>query len=249
MVIAQLYDLSTSEPLFRSALYLSKQLQKDLGILYIVQHDQSEEHIKTELQNKYPTTKVIVLNSTTNTLTEICDKLDASFLMIQLTDNKLIKSLLNGCRDLRIPYLFFKNTFSDLRLDKVLLPVGFLIEEIEKTQFASAFGRFFSSEIIMLLANDYGSKARTNANKMIGVFEKFKLNSRLSQATKDSFSVEFEAIEVAENENAGIIIISASREYGLDDLFFGPKELKVIKKSNTPVLIINPRADLYTLCD
>jgi hypothetical protein len=45
-----------------------------------------------------------------------------------------------------------------------------------------------------------------------------------------------------------MLIISASRDYGLDDIFFGPKELKVIRQSPVPVMVINPRKDLYTLC-
>ena len=47
--------------------------------------------------------------------------------------------------------------------------------------------------------------------------------------------------------NVSLLMISASRDYGLDDILFGPKELKVIK-STVPVMVINPRGDLYALC-
>jgi len=46
-----------------------------------------------------------------------------------------------------------------------------------------------------------------------------------------------------------MIIVSASRDYGLDDILFGPKEYHVVKKSDIPVLLVNPRGDLYALCD
>jgi len=145
--------------------------------------------------------------------------------------------------------LFYKDSFKEFDLHKVILPIGFLEEEMEKAQFASAFGRFCGSEIKMLLANDYGSKAATNAEKMKQLFDKFDFKYSLEKATKDSFKVEAESIQVAENEKAGIIIVSASRDYGLDDILFGPKEYHLVKKSSVPVLLVNQRGDLYALCD
>jgi len=145
--------------------------------------------------------------------------------------------------------LFFKDSFGELDLKRVLLPIGFLEEELEKAQFAAAFGRFSNSEIKMLLANDYGSKATANAEKMKSLFDKFDFKYSLDKAKKDSFKVEMESVQVAENMNAGIIIVSASRDYGLDDIVFGPKEYHVVKKSTVPVLLVNPRGDLYALCD
>jgi nucleotide-binding universal stress UspA family protein len=81
------------------------------------------------------------------------------------------------------------------------------------------------------------------------LFEKFDFTFTLEKATKDSFKVERESIQIAEAKNAGLIIVSASRDYGLDDILFGPKELHLVKKSPLPLLIVNPRGDLYALCD
>ncbi|HNX11984.1 MAG TPA: universal stress protein, partial [Paludibacteraceae bacterium] len=130
-----------------------------------------------------------------------------------------------------------------------MLPVGFLVEELEKAQFASAFGRFCRSEILLLLANDYGSKAATNAGRMKELFDKFDFRYRQEKASTDSFSVEKEAVARAQREGYGVVIISASRDYGLDDLLLGPKELHLVRKSTVPLLLVNPRGDLYTLCD
>jgi len=137
--------------------------------------------------------------------------------------------LLNACRDLRIPYLLYKDDFQELHLDKVILPVNFLEEEVEKAQFAAAFGRFCGSEIVMLLANDYGSKAGTNAERMQQLFDKFEFKYSFGKGLKDSFGIDKEAVQKAENENAGIVIVTASRDYGLDDVLFGPKEQHLVK--------------------
>jgi nucleotide-binding universal stress UspA family protein len=251
MVLVNIQQPALATILLQSASKLANQLGKSFGVLSFVDSDeQIEESLKGLMSLKgLNENQIFVRNSGKSVLSELCEELNASFLFIQLSDNKLIRNQLNACRQLRIPYLFYKDSFSELDLTKVILPVGFLEEELEKAQFASAFGRFCGSEIKMLLANDYGSKAATNAEKMKLLFDKFNLRYTLHKATKDSFKVEAESIQVAEKEQAGLLIISASRDYGLDDILFGPKEYHVVKKSPIPVLLVNPRGDLYSLCD
>jgi len=258
MVLAFIQQLETAQILIQSASALAVSLQKSFVLLSFAQNEEEIRLKEIELQklllktpNLNSETKSIVRDGKTSNLAKVCEELDASFLFIQLTDSssKSIRGLLNACRDLRIPYLLFKDSFAELNMTKVLLPVGFLEEELEKAQFASAFGRFCNSIIFILLANDYGSKATMNVTKMKLLFDKFRLNYSLQKAEKDSFKVEKEAIQVAENEHAGMIIVSASRDYGLDDILFGPKEYHVVKKSPVPILLVNPRGDLYALCD
>ncbi len=84
---------------------------------------------------------------------------------------------------------------------------------------------------------------------MTELFSKFNFSWETIRARKDSFKVNSEALTLAEQTNAGLIIVSASRDYGLDDIIFGPKEMHLIKKSGIPLMLVNPRGDLYTLCD
>ncbi|HET7732759.1 MAG TPA: universal stress protein [Paludibacter sp.] len=249
MILVHIQQPNTAKILLQSASTLATQLGKTFGVLNFVAADELVAVKGNELKEFLPDTQITVRSSKTNTLSSVCEELEASFLFIQMTDTKAIRKLLNDCRDLRIPYLFYKDSFGSLDLKKVILPIGFLEEELEKAQFAAAFGRFCNSEIKMFLANDYGSKAATNAAKMKDLFDKFDFKYMLEKATKDSFKVEAESIQVAVKEHAGMIIVSASRDYGLDDILFGPKEYHVVKKSNVPVLLINPRGDLYALCD
>jgi nucleotide-binding universal stress UspA family protein len=256
MVLIQILKLNSAQILLKSASKLSIQLKKSLAVFYLVDKDEDIVLKETELKEflkvqKLSDIQFTVRNSKTNTITSVCEELDASFLFIQIPalQDKKLRFFLNECRELRIPYLFYKDSFASLDMTKVIVPVGFLEEEIEKAQFASAFGRFCNSDIKILLANDYGSKAKTTAEKMKLLFDKFQLNYTQEKASKDSFKVEIESIQIAEKEKAGMIIISASRDYGLDDILFGPKEYHVIRKSPVPVLMVNPRGDLYALCD
>jgi len=193
----------------------------------------------------------MIAESEIENICEFCEEVEASFLLVQLSDNKTntVQKYLNACRDLRIPYVFWKNDFITFEAKKILVTVTFLEEEIEKAQFAAAFGRFFATQITVLQANDYGSKAKTTVEKMCAFFNKFSLNYTIKPAKKDSFKLAKEAVEIAKTENFDLLLISASRTYGLDDVIFGPPERKTIINSEIPVILVNPRADLYTLCD
>lgn len=256
MILVHIQQINTSKALLQSAFKLAVQLEKSFAISSFVDSDEQianrENELKTYLtEQNLKGTQLVIRNSKTNSILQVCEEVEAAFLFIQLPETKsgTIRSLLSACRELRIPYLLYKDSFVELNLKKLILPIGFLEEELEKAQFASAFGRFCNTEIVMLLANDYGSKAAKNAEKMELFFEKFQLSCTLQKAKADSFGVEKEAIQIAENEHAGIVIASASRDYGLDDILFGPKEFHVVKKSTVPVLLVNPRGDLYALCD
>ncbi|NLO70016.1 MAG: universal stress protein [Porphyromonadaceae bacterium] len=256
MLTILIHTIQTAETLIKSGYSLSQSLKKDFGIMMYVEHADAEEVARNEIEDflkplALEQAKILVYSKKISELATDCEILEASFLLIQWCDKgkKKLRSYLNYCRNLRIPYLFFKDTFSEINFDKVLVPVGFLIEEYEKTQFAAAFGRFCYSEITLLLANDYGSKAQRTFEKMKIVFDKFDLKYHDEKAKRDSFKLDKEAVQKAEDENFGLVIMSASRDYGLDDIVFGPKELHLIRKSKVPLLLINPRGDLYTLCD
>lgn len=251
MILVQIQQIDTAKVLLQSASKLATQLGKTFSVLSFANSDTLIAKQRETLNDLLPGEPIIFRDSKLGILSLICEELEVSFLFIQLSEGKTktIRAMLSDCRELRIPYLFYKDSFKALDLSRVILPIGFLEEELEKAQFAAAFGRFCGSEIKMLLANDYGSKAATNAQKMKDLFDKFDFKYSLDKATKDSFKVEVESIQVAENYQAGLIIVSASRDYGLDDILFGPKEYHVVKKSDTPVLLVNPRGDLYALCD
>ncbi len=182
-----------------------------------------------------------------NTLIE--DK-DAALLIIGLNSDKEIQNYLNNCRELRIPYIFVKNEIpNNFNIENILLPITNLEEEREKGPFTSSFARHFGCHITIYQPNDYGSKAATNIEAMKQLFNSFSLQYIVKKGKKDSNGIELEAGILNKNEQNNLLVISASRDYGLDDIIFGPKERKIIKNTNIPTMLINPRGDLYALCD
>lgn len=195
----------------------------------------------------------------------ICESIDGGFSdiveMTERTETPMIfiefskkrgfyrpNNFFKGFRDLRIPFIMLKDNMSIPDFRKILVPVAFLPEEKEKGSYSSNMGRFLSSEIHILQAKDYGTRAQKNVDAITKVYDGFNLNYTVSKGSKDSFKIEKEAVEMASNGDYGMVLISNSRDYGIDDIIFGPKEQHLFKSTSTPLMCINPRGDLYVLC-
>lgn len=253
MVLLYIQQANKDMPILVTGISLAEKFKKKLGIVSFVASSDAISKKNDEIEAIKPSGEISVWvkEGDVSQLGDFCEEIEASFLLLQLSSgkSKTAQQLLNACRTLRIPYLLYKASFPLLQTEKILVPVTFLEEEVEKAQFAAAFGRFYGSQITLLQANDYGSKASTTVIKMKLFFDKFNLQYQVQQGKSDSFKLEKEAVNIAEEEHYGLILLSASREYGLDDLIFGPRERHAIQKSSVPVLLINPRGDLYALCE
>ena len=99
------------------------------------------------------------------------------------------------------------------------------------------------------------SHAQQNTNRIIThirtVAERTgeNITYEVVEAKKDSFSLIREASERQRDFQHDLLVLTASRDYGLDDILFGPPERHAIRHSLVPVMLINPREDLFSLCD
>lgn len=175
------------------------------------------------------------------------ERIDASMLVVEVDGARRINTCLQACRTLRIPYLLVRPN-QQPAFAHVAVPVTFLPEDKEKAPFAAAFGRFFAAKLTIFKPKDYGTRAIKNIDAMTTLFDSFALKYNIVQARKGSDGVEREAARWAQTQ-ADLVMVSASREYGLDDILFGSKEYRIAKQCTVPLLLINPRGDLYALCD
>jgi len=167
-----------------------------------------------------------------------------------------IQHQLNDCRDERRPYVFVTPTMRDIEeIKRILVPVSMLDEEVYKAEICTYLARKTGAKIVLLKANDYGHKAQQNVNRIIThmkvVAERTgeNIEYEVHVGIKDSFSINREASERQRDFGHQLLLLTASREYGLDDWLFGPQERHAIRRSQVPVMLINPRADLFSLCD
>ena len=165
-----------------------------------------------------------------------------------------IQRILDACREERRPYVITTPLTSNLSpLTSILVPVTMLEEEVYKAEICTYLARKTGAHLILLRANDYGSKAIKNTQRIITHIQ------TIAERTGESITYEehiakgdsFHIHKELHNYSADfqLILLTASREYGLDDWLFGPPEQYVIRHSKVPVMLINPRADLFSLCD
>jgi nucleotide-binding universal stress UspA family protein len=133
-----------------------------------------------------------------------------------------------------------------------------LEEEVYKAEICTYLARKTGAHLILLRANDYGSKAIKNTQRIITHIqaiaertgETITYEERVAKG--DSFHIHKELhtiFPIEGDDRGGLVLLTASREYGLDDWLFGPPEQYVIRHSQVPVMLVNPRADLFSLCD
>lgn len=167
----------------------------------------------------------------------------------------VIQKHLNSLREERRPYVFITNTMNIKPIRRLLVPVSMLEEETYKAEICTYLARKTGAHIILLQANDYGSHARQNVNRIVthikGVMERTgeTISYEVAQAKKNSFKLTQEAAERQRDFQHDVLILTASRDYGLDDVLFGPPERKAIQRALVPVMLVNPREDLFSLCD
>ena len=172
-----------------------------------------------------------------------------------------IQQVLDACREERRPYVLIKKDLKEhSKLTTILVPITMLEEEVYKAEICTYLARKTGAHIILLRANDYGSKAKRNTQRIITHIRTIcertgnKITYEEQVAKGDSFHIHKELASISynlqEKDKGGILILlTASREYGLDDWLFGPPEQYVIRHSSVPVMLINPRSDLFSLCD
>ena len=179
-----------------------------------------------------------------------------------------IQQVLDACREERRPYVVIKDNCSAQQsccsevqngstLSSILVPVTMLEEEVYKAEICTYLARKTGAHLILLRANDYGSKAIKNTQRIITHIqtiaertgEPITYEERVAKG--DSFHIHKEIHLIASSPDSPIALtlLTASREYGLDDWLFGPPEQYVIHHSQVPVMLVNPRADLFSLCD
>ena len=172
-----------------------------------------------------------------------------------------IQQVLDACREERRPYVLIKKDLKEhSKLATILVPITMLEEEVYKAEICTYLARKTGAHIILLRANDYGSKAKRNTQRIITHIRTIcertgnKITYEEQVAKGDSFHIHKELASISfnlqEKDKEGVLILlTASREYGLDDWLFGPPEQYVIHHSSVPVMLVNPRSDLFSLCD
>jgi hypothetical protein len=154
-----------------------------------------------------------------------------------------------------VPFLFVnekQTTISDYK--KAILPVDLRKESNDAILWASYFARFHRSGINAIAACDKMKENKKSVQKNIlgmkKLFSTFNLGIKVFKGQTNSLKIQFEALDLAQQSDADLLIILGSSYVTVFDKLIGLPEKKIMKKAGLlPVLLINPRKDMYILCD
>jgi nucleotide-binding universal stress UspA family protein len=244
---------------------LSKVLEKEISLVCLNKNNEDEAILKQKMQaivkakNIHVYTEVIKAKYA-KTFNELIPEINA-ILAIVCCNNSDIKSdfhpskLLKMFHKSRIPYIFANKLITDASYyKKIILPIDATKESKEKVLWASYFGRFNESELKVMAAkvkDEFFLRQLNNNLKFIKkIFENLEVNYNIIKTTEKQNTIDKAAIHTAAEEGAGMVIILSTKSYNIIDLLRGPKELALItNKENVSVMCLNPRDDLYVMCD
>jgi hypothetical protein len=218
-------------------------IQKNLGLII--------QRLKRDLPD-IPVSTLTLKGDLVKNIGRIAEQYDG--IMLVLTSEKL-KTKLPALQQSQIPFLFVKGSESKyLAYKKAMLPVDLRKVMKDTSLWASYFGRFNKAEVTVLGATE---KDRENAQKIKKnlkfierLLYKLHLDVHFKSTPKGSFGLPFEALAQCRNDGHDLLIVPSSKNISLIDLVVGLPETKIIKKAGEmPVLCINPKRDMYILCD
>lgn len=270
-VIAYLNNLDFAETCIEHSVQIAKILNKGLILLHIydplltkVGVDEAECRLK-ELNSQITETQLHSYISLKGEVKEVIGKLgqllNAVVIVSSINTEETNKNkadnpitLLKNMETSRVAYMICNQKRSIVDYSKVLLPLNNARESKEKTLWASYFARFFQSEITLFYRTYkdslYQKQLNLNlafARKMLGQFNIIPSNHKSEDRKK---LLDLQALDYADKENYGVIICQTTKDKSLFDRIKGLEEEKVLKNlKDKPILFLNPRDDLFVLCE
>ncbi|MDD2530892.1 MAG: hypothetical protein PHN41_06650 [Bacteroidales bacterium] len=272
-IIAYLPELENTQAIIDSAISFAKMLKKGLILLYI--SDNAYKSISTteaEIVLKDLNSKITdvdfhsycaIEGKTKDIINKIPLFLSGVLLVSAASESKNnneklasnSNTMLKNLYTSRIAYFLVpQNHNSPISFNRVIMTINHMRESKEKVLWGSYFGRFANSEVIVYYHNYkdefYRHQLHFNIKFLMRMFDNFKINYRLNLSSNSKTFVDYQAIDYAKETNAGLIICQTTKNKSWFEEIFNLKERKIINNTQQiPVLFVNPREDLFILCE
>jgi len=263
-IIVLIDNTDSDKNLILHGLKLAAAFQKELCFIYIIPKNKpyNSGHIQNILtgyqkivSNEIPSLPVNFITLKGNPKDLIDPLADEHEAILIIACSSLFKKWSGAVRSSPVPFLFVnKNQTNIPDYKKIIIPVDLRGESKDAILWASYFARFNNSGINVLAANDKAKEniksVQKNIFMMKKLFSKLKVGMKVFKGSSNSLKIQFEALELAKTSKADLIIILGSSYISFIDLIVGLPENKIIKMAGEmPVLMINPRKDMYIMCD
>lgn len=270
-VIAYIVSFESKHPCVDYAVQLARILGKGLILLYISDPSvrslsTSEAEVKLkELNESLPEdlfhSYAALSGAREKVLNAVGELLNAVLLVSDCNPEEKDKhsplypqTQLDSLASSRVAYLLCPPESKPSNYDKVVLTLNNASESKEKTLWASYFGRFANSQIVLYYRrykDEYHQK-QLNLNIAFArkIFEQFKIPLITLHSENTKTQLDIQASDYAKENNCSLVICQTTKNKSFADRLLGLDEVRVLKNmKKTPVLFLNPRNDLFILCE
>ena len=163
------------------------------------------------------------------------------------------KNIFKTFKNSRLAYFIFKH-YNDVPFDNVMLSMNSLKECKEKILWTSYFGRFANSVIHICYHRYFDEYLQKQLNLNIGFarkfFGKFNIKTKNVHFTDKFTDIDIQTVKYANQISGNICIFQTTKNRSFIDIITGTQEKRVLQyMDKAPLLFINPREDLFVLCE
>lgn len=277
-VIAYLSDLQQTETVVSHATFFAQRLGKGLILLHVsdprytkVTPDEAERELNRLCETQafkqscsHTVTYAALSGDTRQVLSSLPTLMNAVLVVAQVSAKAGLRSpqnrrnVIRDFADCRAAFLTVQMPLS-LRKDAecysdVAMVVDFKKESKDKFIWSSYFPRFVSSRMHVLYL-DYKdqflhSKWYANMQQLHKLYTGLEISFQPHVIGSNSTFPDTEALRFAHEQGYSLLICVTTKERDTLEFFIGTQELRTITNPyNIPILFLNPREDLYVLCD
>ena len=270
-IVAYIADYNNVDTVLSYSLMLSLYLRKGIILLRVCDPkyttettDEAEEKIKA-LRQRLPDnvfSTYIVLKGKTADVIELLPKAFNAVAIAGAVDKSDKKSpchpknLLRDFAKCKVAYLLAQQPPKDYPsvVGKVAFALDFKKESKDKLIWASYFPRFFGSQLYVLSYNYTDEFLRnkwySNMKFMDKMYKNLQVAYQKADLGKPKMFVDVVAVEKAQELGIGLLICTTTAEKDVMEYFIGVQEERtIVNEHKIPILFLNPRDDLYVLCD
>lgn len=270
-VVAYIRDFERTDAIISYVEALSFILKKGIILLYISDNTSKTIHpeeaekrlslLKESVQSEYMVSYIALSGNPKTIISALPEKVGAVCFVTSISDEeqrlKKVRKLLQPFSESRVAYFFAKEPLQDIEdLKKIVFTINFEKQSKEKVLWASYFGRFFQSKIYCLFYTyrDEFLRKRFQDNQMFvaKMLSSFQVQLFFEEVKgRKKWKLDQEALHESEDINAGLFIAIATESKDIFSYLTGgvSEEKLLLKLGKVPVMLLNPRKDLYVLCD
>lgn len=267
-VIAYITHLDNTETVVTHAQYLATMLNKGLILLHVsdpqytsITPSEAGEKLKALSQTIPQCTYAALKGETKVVIGALPDLLNAVVIVAHADKNASrktpthYKEVLKNFSECKVAYLTVQQQLSAPRAyGRVGFTIDYKKESKEKFIWVSYFARFNQSKLFALYPEyrDEGFlyKRKANFQFLTKLYENLGIGYERISLGRTRAYVDLEALDYGSHEHYDLMVSVTTKEKDIAELFVKTQEERSIVNSYMiPILFLNPRDDLFVLCD